>query len=114
MSALARKNTVLFLEKVYKVIEKGWCRGYAAKKRNGEVVYVGHPGATNYCLSGACSVVLNKDFNGDSKKIWLACDILNKKVLQLGYWGIANFNDNQKDKRPVLRLLMDCIAEARK
>lgn len=92
------------LKRARKLIEKGWCRGVAAVTKSGTPVLPRSKHACRWCVSGAIQVYDRDDgFN--------AC--INYLSSAVGS-NIICFNDEQTNKKPVLRAFDRAIALALK
>lgn len=81
------------LKKARKLVERGWCRGVAAIDKSGAGVPPRSKSACRWCVSGAIQVY-------DRDEGFTIClDFLARAVGS----NIICFNDEQTNKRPVLR-----------
>lgn len=80
------------LQKIRKLISRGWCRGAGSKKVRGKM---------HYCLVGACSRATNESDD------YFA---IRQKLTDI-FGDVVNFNDSCKDKRIIIRKLDKAIKE---
>lgn len=89
------------LTKAKKLIEKGWCRGPAAKNARGEAVDPLDESACRWCMSGALDRALGYDrvlvVSAEDRYLSAACGVSSNP------WSYITFNEAQTSKRPVLR-----------
>lgn len=92
------------LKKARKLIDKGWTKGAFARTKSGKECFSQSPNAVKFCLLGAVSSVFLDSSGYDHAKKALARTLPNSEL------GIAQFNDNCKNKQQVLDLIDRAIS----
>ena len=104
------------LKKAYKIIECGWCKDSFAKNKKGKEVRYLSKDATNFCIMGAVKLASKKVASVSLNKSNLTRAVVNRLTTTMqkdttkDYYDLVNFNDNQNDKRSVLRLIKRALA----
>lgn len=101
---LAMSETADILRKAKALVEKGWCRGCYAKAANGARRGRWDDDATKFCMLGALFRAVGPDSYAGFE---LVADIL---LRQTGGFRLDTFNDQQRNKRPILAAFDRAIA----
>jgi hypothetical protein len=106
----SKRKLINALRKTLKYIQLGWTRGQLARDKKGNPVPVHGRRVARVCLLGAVKKA--------SLNIYIAtkvCQLLTKELPQSTTWrSLALFNDHQKSKAPVIKLIERAIERAKR